>query len=172
MDDTVRFGSAVYFAILAILFCSRAADFLSTWVATPNLVLEANPIAKKLGWRGGIALNVADCIGFAVWPLPAIVLSTTSVLVAARNFQWAWLMRSMGEEEYRYWMVERLRETPILLYLFCVLAQAALMASIGLALMYFSNMHPVLFAVGGGIITYALAVTFFTSLALWRVRRG
>ena len=28
-------------------------DFLSTWVATPNLVLEGNPIAKKLGWRWG-----------------------------------------------------------------------------------------------------------------------
>ena len=34
-------------------WCARGMDFLSTWVATPNLVLEGNPIAKKLGWKMG-----------------------------------------------------------------------------------------------------------------------
>ena len=63
------------------------------------------------------------CVGFAVWPLPAIVISTVSMLVAARNFQGAWLMRSMGEEFYRAWHVARLRETRLSLYLFCLFAQ-------------------------------------------------
>ncbi len=48
------------------------------------------------------------------------------------DFQSAWLMRSLGEEPYRYWVVERLRETPVPLYLFCILAQSSLLASIGL----------------------------------------
>jgi hypothetical protein len=171
MDEFVPFGSAFYFALLAVLLLARGADFLSTWVATPNLVLEANPISKKLGWRAGAILNVVLCSGFALWPLPAIVISTTSLLVAARNFQSAWLMRSLGEEPYRYWMVERLRETPLPLYLFCLLAQSALVASIGAGLMYFSQWFLVPFAVGMGIVTYALAVTVFTLLSLWRVRR-
>jgi hypothetical protein len=171
MDDFVPFGSAVYFLLLGILLSARGADFLSTWVATPNLVLEANPISKKLGWRLGLVLNVLVCFVFALWPLPAIVISTTSLLVAARNFQSAWLMRSLGEEPYRFWMVARLRETPMALYLFCLLAQTALVASVGLALMYFSRWYLVPFAVGMGIVTYAVAVTFFTLLSLWRVRR-
>ena len=120
---------------------------------------------------GGIALNAALCLIFAAWPLPSIVISTTSMLVASRNFQSAWLMRSLGEEPYRYWVVERLRETPVPLYLFCILAQSSLLASIGLALMYFSQYHLVPFAVGAGIVTYAVAVTFFTLLSLWRIRR-
>jgi hypothetical protein len=171
MDEFVAFGSPPYFVLLAILLCARGADFLSTWVATPNLLLEANPIARKLGWRGGIILNLALCGAFAAWPLPAIVISTTSLLVAARNFQSAWLMRSLGEEPYRYWVVERVRETPMPLYLFCLLAQAGLVTSVGVGLMYFSQLHLVPFAVGMGIVTYAVAVMIFTLLSLWRVRR-
>jgi hypothetical protein len=172
MEDLVPFGSPFYFGLLAILLSSRAADFLSTWVATPNLVLEANPIARKLGWKGGAVLNMVLCAVFAVWPLPSIVISTTSLLVAARNFQSAWLMRSLGEEPYRYWMVERLRDTPMPLVVFCVLAQSALVASVGASLMYFSQWFLVPFAVGMGIVTYAFAVTLFTLISLWRVRRA
>jgi hypothetical protein len=109
MDDPVSFGSREYFLMLALLVFARGMDFLSTWIATPNLVLEGNPLAKKLGWRWGIAVNLAVCLGLAFWPLPAIVICTTSVLVAARNFQSAWLMRSLGEERYRDWHVGRFR---------------------------------------------------------------
>jgi hypothetical protein len=171
MDEFVPFGSPTYLLLLAFLCAARGADFLSTWVATPNLVLEANPLARRLGWRGGLVVNILVCVAIAAWPLPSIVIITTSLLVASRNFQSAWLMRSLGEESYRYWVAERLRETPLPLYLFCLLAQTALVASIGLALVYFSGWRLVPFAVGTGIITYAVAVTFFTLLSLWRIRR-
>jgi MFS family permease len=148
-------------------------DFLSTWVATPNMVLEGNPIAKKLGWRWGIPLNVALCIGFAFWPLPAIVISTTSVLVAARNFQSAWLMRSLGEHIYRDWHVERVQETSVTLYLFCLFAQTALTAGVGAAVIFFSwDREPVVLAIGMGIIAYAIAVAFYTLLGIVRLRRA
>src|SRR5213078_1182824 len=97
MDDAIPFGSRWYFLMLALLIFARGMDILSTWIATPNLVLEGNPVAKILGWRWGLPINVGICLILAFWPLPAIVLSTTSLLVAARNFQSAWLMRSMGE---------------------------------------------------------------------------
>lgn len=171
MEEFVPFGSAVYFLLLGVLLSARGADFLSTWIATPNLVLEANPLSKRLGWRGGLILNIVLCGAFAVWPLPSIVISTTSLLVAARNFQSAWLMRSLGEEPYRSWMVERVRQTPMPLYLFCLLTQSGLVASIGFALMFFSRWYLVPFAVGLGIVTYAMAVAFFTLLSWWRVRR-
>src|SRR5271156_5774812 len=101
IGDTLHFASREYFWFFSLLLFARGMDFLSTWVATPNLVLEGNPLAKKLGWRWGIPVNAAFCFGLALWPLPAIVISTASVLVAARNFQQAWLMRSLGEEHYR-----------------------------------------------------------------------
>src|SRR5437868_13172254 len=123
MEDFIPPGSPDYFVLLALLAFGRGMDFLSTWIATPNLVLEANPIARKLGWRGGIIVNFFLCVGFAFWPLTAVIISTTSVLVAARNFQLAWLMRSSGEDSYRAWFSERLEETPPSLFIFCLLAQ-------------------------------------------------
>src|SRR5580698_8322706 len=164
MDELVPFGSRVYLVIFGMLAFARGMDFLSTWVATPHLVLEGNPLAKKLGWKWGIPLNAVLCGCFAVWPLVAIVVSTTSVLVAARNFQHAWLMRSLGEEPYREWHVARLRETRISLFLLCLLAQTSLIAVVGAALIYFARGRFVSEAIGIGIVAYAITVAFYTLL--------
>ena len=172
MEEFVPFGSRSYVLLFLLLFVSRGMDFLSTWVATPNMVLEGNPIAKKLGWKWGIPLNVVLCFAFAFWPLPAIVISTTSVLVAARNFQFAWLMRSLGEQGYRDWHVQRVQETSATLYLFCLLAQTALITGVGAAVIWFSDLRLVPLAIGMGIVGYAVAVAFYTLLGIWRLRRS
>jgi len=172
MDDLVRFASRDYALLFALLVFARGMDFLSTWIATPTLVLEGNPIAKKLGWHWGIALNVVICLGLAFWPMPAIVVATTSLLVAARNFQSAWLMRSMGEELYRDWHVARIQETRITLYLFCLAGNTLLTAVVGAGIIFFSDRMLVPFAIGLGIIAYSVAVAFYTLLAVWRIRRA
>ena len=172
MEEFVQFASRGYGWMIVLLLVSRGMDFLSTWVATPNMVLEGNPIAKKLGWKWGVLVNVALCFGFAFWPLPAIVISTTSVLVAARNFQSAWLMRSLGEQLYRDWHIERVQETSVTLYLFCLFAQTALTAGVGAAVIKFSDWQLVPLAIGLGIVAYALAVAFYTLLGIWRLRRS
>jgi hypothetical protein len=172
MDDLVSFGSRYYLLFLLLLVFARGMDFLSTWVATPNLVLEGNPIAKKLGWFWGVPINVAICLLLAHSALSAIVVSTTSVLVASRNFQSAWLMRSMGEEAYRDWYVSRIQETRITLYLACLAGNTLLIAAVGALVMYFSDDLLVPFAMGMGIIAYAAAVAFYTLLAVWRTRRA
>src|SRR5438445_7509606 len=138
MNDFLPFPSRDYFLMLLLLLVSRGMDVLSTWVATPNLLLEGNPIAKKLGWRWGLPINLGVCLVLAFWPLPAIVISTTSVLVAARNFQSAWLMRSLGAQAYRAWHVERIQETRATLYLFYVVCNTLLHARVGGRVSYFS----------------------------------
>lgn len=173
-DDLVPFGSRAYGLLCLLLLFSRGMDFLSTWVATPHMVLEGNPIAKKLGWRWGGLVNLAICFGFALWETPAVVISTTSLLVASRNFQQAWLMRSMGEDHYRDWYIDRMQESSVTLYLSCLFGQTALVALVGAGVMYFTGVdgNPVLFGIGLGIIAYAGAVTFFTLLGTWRLRRS
>lgn len=170
MDDRVAFGGGYYMMCLGLLVMARGMDFLSTWIATPNLVLEANPIAKKLGWKLGAAINVVLCGTFALWPLPAVVISTTSVLVAARNFQSAWLMRTMGEDHYRCFMAEQMSYTPFRLYVFCLFMQTALFLMIGLALVFFGDPLLVPFAIGMGMVAYAAAVAFYSLLAARRRR--
>ncbi len=173
MGDFVPFGGKAYCLLLLLLLAARGADFLSTWVATPNMVLEGNPVAKKLGWRWGIPVNAGLCLIFAFWPLPAVVISTTSVLVASRNFQYAWVMRSLGEQHYRDWHVQRIEETSVTLYLFCVFAQTVLIAGVGGAVIYFTwDRDQVVLAIGLGIIAYAVAVAFYTVLGTVRLRRS
>jgi hypothetical protein len=172
MDDTLPFASRDYCLLLLLIAFSRGMDFLSTWVATPNLVLEGNPIAKKLGWRWGIPLNVAICFAVAFEPLIVMAVSTTSLLVAARNFQSAWLMRSLGEEFYRDWHVARIQETSLAVYLLCLAGNTLLTAAIGAGLVCFSGQRWIPVAIGLGIVAYAVAVAFYTSLAVWRIRRS
>lgn len=176
MDDAVEFGSRWYWLLLHLLVFARGMDLLSTWLATPHLALEANPLARRLGWRWGLPFNAVVCGMFAAWPLPAVIISTTSVLVAARNFQGVWLMRTMGEEAYRHWMVERIRDTRPVVYLGCLFAQVGLFALVGGALVVLcgdptrDDWAP--FGIGVGILAYALAVLIFTLISVWRLRRN
>ena len=173
MEEWVPFGSHAYNLCFIILLFARATDFLSTWIATPNLLLEANPIARTLRWKWGIVVNIALCLTFARWPLTAVIISTTSVMVAARNFQLAWLMRTSGEDNYRAWFIERLEETPPTLFLFCLFGQTALTAMVGGALVFFSRWEQwIPFGIGLGIVGYAMAVLIFTLLSLIRSRRA
>ena len=172
MDDPVPFGSRWYVAMLVMLTFARGADFFSTWVATPHLVLEGNPIAKWLGWKWGAAVNVLICLAVSFWPLSAIIVATASVLVAARNFQSAWLMRTMGEYDYRDWYVRRMTESPLGLYLVCLAGNTLLTAAVGAGLIVFAGGWLIPLAVGMGIVAYAVAVVLFTLLAVWRSRRA
>jgi hypothetical protein len=172
MDQTIPFRTEEYFIYLALLLFSRGMDFLSTWVATPHLVLEGNPIAKRLGWTWGGLVNAALCVGFACAPLPAIIISTTSLLVAARNFQGAWLMRTMGEQAYRWWMSERLAAGRMGLFLACLFAQCLLTGFIGVALLWFGGGLLIPVGVGIGMLGYALAVLVYSLISVWRRGRN
>ncbi len=162
---------AEYGVYAALLVFARGMDFLSTWIASPRLELEANPIARRMGWKWGAAVNAVLCLVAAFWPLPAIIIATTSLLVASRNLQSAWLMRTLGEAGYRCQMRAHLMQVSAGLFIFCLLGQTILVAAVGVGLVWFSGWYLVPFAVGVGMIAYALAVTIYTWLAFWRLRR-
>ncbi len=172
MGESIPFGSRGYLLMLALLLVARGMDFLSTWVATPTLALEGNPVAKKLGWKMGALFNLGICIGFALWPLPAIIIATTGLLVAAHNFHSAWLMRVLGEDGYRHWFNECLFRGSLRLYLGCLFGETALTGTVGAALVYFSPEDSVPFGIGMGIVAFALLVLFYTLLSIWRIRRN
>jgi hypothetical protein len=169
--DFLPFASRGYCVMLALLLFARGMDFLSTWLATPNLLLEGNPLAKKLGWKLGALVNAVLCFVFAFWPLTAIIIITAGLLVAAHNFHVAWLMRTMGEEAYRDWFLEQISRARFPLYIGCLLGETSLTAIIGAALLCFSEMETIPFAIGLGILAYAIIVLFYTALSLWRLRR-
>ena len=80
-------------------------------------------------------------------------------------------MRTMGEAAYRDWFLERVAQTPTLLYLACLGGETVLTALPGAALIWFNDGRTIAFAIGVGIVGYAGIVLFYTSLSLWRLRR-
>lgn len=169
--DVVPFGCQEYFLMLSLLFFSRGMDFFSTWVATPTLALEGNPLARKMGWKIGAVVNVVMCFVFARWPFSAVIVATSGFLVAAHNFHSAWLMRTMGEDEYRRWFLERLSRTPLPFYFICLLGETMMVALVGAGLLFSSRSDSWAFAIGVGILLYVVIVLFFTTLSLVRMRR-
>jgi len=154
----------------AVVAFGRFCDLGSTYLATPRLLLEGNPLARRLGWRFGLPVNAALVAGAASWPLLAVSLTTTSLLVAARNLQSAWLMRSMGEASYRDWMGERLAFAPRGLARACFAGESLAFLLVGGVLMWSARWQLIPFGIGLGIASHGAAVLVFTSLALWRLR--
>ena len=56
--------------------------------------------------------------------------------------------------------------------MFCLAGNTLLTAIVGAALVGFSGLRLVPFAIGMGMITYAVAVAFYTLLAVWRLHRA
>jgi hypothetical protein len=169
--EFLPFASRWYCCLFMLLLFARGMDFLSTWVATPSLLLEGNPLARKMGWKWGALVNLAICFAFAFWPPTAIIVATAGLLVAAHNFHSAWLMRTMGEAAYRDWFLERMAQTPRSLYFACLCGETFLTALPGAALIWICDVDSIPFAIGYGIVGYAAIVLFYTSLSLWRLRR-
>lgn len=170
LDEFIQPGTARWWVLTVILWLGRSFDLGSTWLATPNLKLEANPISRRLGWRLALVLNFLIAPVFACWPLLAISLATTSTLLGARNSQQIWLMRSMGEELYREWFSERAAASPTWVIHSSFLAEAFLTSLIGASLMLFTSWALVPFAIGLGILGYSLVIAFYTTLILRRRR--
>lgn len=170
LDTIYEFGSVQYFLLLGVLVFARSCDLASTWLATPHLQLEANPISAWLGWRRGIILNIVLCLLLARHVVPGVMLTTTSVLVAARNLENAWLMRSMGESAYQSWMALQLHRTHASLVLGCYWGNGLLYFLLGLAIIFFSP-NVIALSIGFGVLGYAFAVVTFTSLSIWRSKR-
>ena len=83
--------------LVAAVAASRALDFLSTWIVTPRLALEANALMRRSGWARMALLNL---------PLPAlpllhhgaaIALVVLSLLAAGTNLSAGVLARGMSE---------------------------------------------------------------------------
>lgn len=170
MEDSVPFASRDYLIALGLLVFARGMDFLSTWFATPNLELEANPIAKRLGWKWGSVFNLLLCIAVAHWPLAGLIVVTTSLLVAARNFKSAWLMRALGEADYTALVGEAMNRSSRRSYFISVLGETLLFGLVGGAVAMSSEWPSIPLTVGMGMVAYAGAVLFYSLLALWRMR--
>ncbi|NYT00126.1 MAG: hypothetical protein GKB99_00155 [Methanocellales archaeon] len=81
----LAFPTSQYLINFAIALTGRTLDLSTTRYVTPTLKLELNPIAKRVGWRWFILLNIVICIIFAFWFNTSLMLFVMGILAAAHN---------------------------------------------------------------------------------------
>ncbi len=158
--------------LCGLILLSRLGDIGSTYLVTPRLKLEANPIARKLGWWFAFATLLVCLIPYYSTYLGIIVL-IPSLMVSASNTGKIWFVRSYGESEYHELLLRLARKTRLSHALVPAIVAAMFIAVIGLVLLLLSP-DPTEdwgYWFGIGFLTYAFVIGFYGSLFIVRLFR-
>jgi hypothetical protein len=169
----VEVQESVKLTLALLILLSRLGDIGSTWLASPNLELESNSVIRRLRWP--FALLTIGVFIIPWWDVGAgIVIMVASWLVAASNSSKLWLIRAMGETEYRTLltrMAAQARPVPSVIF---SLMPALFMGILGATVMYLypSETTDPGYHVGLGIVGYALVVGIYGPLTFLRYRKA
>jgi hypothetical protein len=152
------------------ILLSRLGDVGSTYAATPNLRLEANPIMRKGGWPLAWA-SLLLCLIAYYDERSGIMVLVASLLVTGSNLSKAWAMRSLGEAGYEEYMTRVVRASSLAGALAFVCGSAACVALVGGLIMAFTPDGMVAFWAAAGMLLYAAAVAGYGSLSVVRLFR-
>jgi hypothetical protein len=156
--------------LFVILLISRLGDVLSTYLATPNLALEANVIVRKLRWKFAIATIAISFVAYYDTSL-AVALIVPSILVSSANFGKVWMIRTMGEYEYKKLILNLARKSNLRNYILYVFLSSLFMASLGLLLLLFypNSNEDWGFWFAMGIVGYAFVMMVHFSISGWKM---
>lgn len=157
-----------------LILLGRAGDVLSTLYVTPNMVLEANPIARRFKWPTLI-------LGFSLCAIPyfdiplAIMVAVPSLLVTASNLTKGWMARALGESEMERIILRAAGRGSLAVTLAMFWIAATFVIVAGAVLLWLSrgdNEMVSYFAIGLGLYGLAIAVhsTFFFIRVFRRAR--
>lgn len=156
--------------IAALAVLSRIADVLSTYLVSPTLKLEANSIARRLGWWYALLTILIGLIPYVSPPLGVVVL-TTSFMVASANASKILIARALGEEEMAALSLRVILATPPWPGLLFLLLPGIFVALLGGSMLLFYPLGTewgYYFALG--MLVYALAIFVWYPLNYFRVR--
>ena len=157
--------------LAALILISRLADIGSTYLVSPGLQLESNPVVRRWKWPYAF-LTLSVCV-LPYWSVGAgIVVMVASLLVAASNSSKILLSRTLGESEYRALLVATAARAELIPGLIFTLLPALFMAILGWAVMYFypTPETDLGYYVGLGILGYAMVVAIYGPLTFLRNR--
>ena len=158
--------------LCALLLIARIGDVGTTFLVTPNLELEANPIVRKLGWPFALLTLLVCLFPYVNLPL-AVAALMLSLLVSASNAGKIWMARTIGEKAYLALLLDLARNSRLWHALLCVAASAFFVALAGgtILLFYPEPNADWGFWLGSGVLLYAAAMWIYGSLAMIRLFR-
>lgn len=172
MDSLLAFAyEHLRHVVCGLLLVARLGDIGTTWLATPTLALEANPVARKLGWWFALATVLICLLPYYSLPFSLVALML-SLLVSASNASKVWIVRGIGEREYAALLRDVARRTRRVHALASVLGASGFIALAGLTvLLFYPDVAEWGFWLGAGILSYACAIAFHGTAFVLRVFR-
>lgn len=159
--------------LCVLILVSRIGDIGSTYLVTPNLLLEANPIVRKFGWPFAFVTLLVCLIPYYSVEMGVVIL-VPSLLVSASNAGKIWFVRAYGEREYCDLIVRLARTSKLSHALAATLGSAFFVALAGGVLLFLS---PDPETNGGywfalGILCYAFIMAFYGCLSFIKLFRS
>jgi hypothetical protein len=158
--------------LAALLLISRLGDIGTTYLITPTLRLEANPVVRKLGWPYAIVTLLICLLPYYNEAL-AVMILVPFLLVSAGNAGRIWFARTIGEEEYQAILIRAARRSRPIQAILPICLSTSFMVLTGLVVLFF---YPDAtsdwgFYLGAGIVMYGVIVGLFGMLAMRRLFR-
>src|SRR2546428_475647 len=142
-------------ALCVMLLMSRVGDVVSTYLISPTLQLEANPIARRLGWRF-IVLTLGACVIPYFSIDIGLAVLVPFLLVSASNTARIWTVRTMGEREYKRLLLTLAARSKLSHALLGVIGSAVFIVVTGLVILFFypDSVEDPGFWIGIGVVMY------------------
>ncbi len=110
----IRNSQWYYFVINALItVIGRLLDILSTRYVTKELKLETNKIARRIGWKGMILLQIPIIILGSLDFYFSFFIFWWSIFLFANNIEGSWYIKEVGEDEYQKEVKHRLEKSKI-----------------------------------------------------------
>ena len=94
-----------------ITIIGRLLDILSTRYVTKELKLETNKLARKIGWRGMILMQIPIVILGSLDFYFSFFILWWSIFLFANNIEGSWYIKEAGEENYQKEIKSRLEKS-------------------------------------------------------------
>lgn len=164
--------------LCGLILLGRLGDIISTWLVTPKLELEANPLVRRLGWRFAVLTVLICLVPYVIHPLLAIILVPPFLMISGSNIGKIWVVRALGEKKMLEQSVEAARHSTFGKAATCALFSGGFFILTGLVLVYFVRLEDPRSTVswmaeyfGYGIATFGLAISLHGTIHLRRIFR-
>ena len=157
--------------LAAMILAARAADIVSTYLATPTLLLESNPLLRKFRWPMALFSFITCVIPYFSIPA-AIVVIVMSTLIAYSNSTRLWIIRAIGEDAYFNLMVTATAKAKVAETIAWMLLPALFISLLGvlLVILYPDPNTQLGFFFALGIFMYTLVIAAYQPKNFFRLR--
>jgi len=177
LQQGIDWGSLRH-VLCGLILLGRLGDIISTWMITPRLDLEANPLVRRLGWRFAVLTVLICLVPYVVHPLLAVILVPPFLMISGSNISKIWVVRALGEKQVLQHSIETARNSTFPRATTCAMLSGAFFILTGLVLVYLVRLETPRTQVsviaeyyGYGIGAFGLAISLHGTLHLRRIFR-